>query len=146
MSGIPAAEAASPVLALRRAILARLTADAELLAILGGPRIYDEVPRAATGVYAAFGDVSCRDGSTATDQGHAQDATLVIWSKTGGARPALAAAARIAALLHEADLVLVGHRLVNLRVTATEARRDPRANLDRVTLRFSAVTEVLPAE
>jgi hypothetical protein len=146
MSGIPAAEAASPVLALRRAIVARLAADQELLGILGGPRIYDEVPRAATGVYAAFGAVSCRDWSTATDQGHEQTATLVVWSKAGGARPALAAAARMAALLHQADLALAGHRLVNLRVTATEARRDPRANLDRVTLRLSAVTEVLPAE
>jgi hypothetical protein len=145
MSGIPSAEAASPVLALRRAMITRLAADQELLGILGGPRIYDEVPRAAAGVYVAFGDVTCRDWSTATDAGHQQDASLVVWSKAGGARAALAAAARIAALLHDADLALVGHRLVNLRVTATEARRDQRADLDRVTLRLSAVTEVLPA-
>jgi hypothetical protein len=145
MSDITAAEAASPVLALRRAIIARLAADAVLVGILGGPRVYDPVPRAAAGVYVTFGDLNCRDWSTATDQGHQQDATLVVWSKTGGAKPALAAAARIFALLHEADLALVGHHLVNLRVTATEARRDARADLDRVTLRLSAVTQVLPA-
>jgi hypothetical protein len=52
------------------------------------------------------------------------------------------AAERMADLLHDAALALAGHRLVLLRVTATEADRDDKANLARATLRLRALTEV----
>ncbi|CAH1671140.1 DUF3168 domain-containing protein [Chelatococcus asaccharovorans] len=137
------AELASPVLALRRAIVTCLAADADLTNLLGGARIHDAVPRAATGVFVVFGEVRCRDWSTMTDRGHEQDISLTVWSKTGGARPALAAAARIERLLHDAPLPLEGHRLINLRFTSSETRRDERADLARVTVRLRAVTECL---
>ncbi|WP_249729605.1 MULTISPECIES: DUF3168 domain-containing protein [unclassified Chelatococcus] len=143
MSDPSSAELESPVLALRRAILGRLAADVDLTVILGGARIHDAVPRAASGVFVVFGEARCRDWSTMTDRGHEQDISLTVWSRPGGARPALAAAARIERLLHDASLPLAGHRLVNLRVTATEVRRDERADLARVTVRLRAVTECL---
>ncbi|MDJ1159029.1 hypothetical protein QNA08_12360 [Chelatococcus sp. SYSU_G07232] len=40
----------SPILALRRAVHARLSGDAALAAMLGGPRIHEEPPRAAEGL------------------------------------------------------------------------------------------------
>ena len=64
------------------------------------------------------------------------------WARAGSARSALLAAERLAALLHDAPLALEGHRLVNLRVTATEVDRDRETNLARVTLRLRAVTEL----
>ncbi|CAH1656758.1 conserved hypothetical protein [Hyphomicrobiales bacterium] len=139
------AELASPVLALRRAILTRLAADADLTSILGGARIHDAVPRGASGVFVVFGETRCRDWSTMTDRGHEQHISLTVWSRVGGARPALAAAARIERLLHDASIPLAGHRLVNIRVTATDVRRDERADLARVTVRLRAVTECLEA-
>ena len=132
----------SPILALRAAILAMAQADLELASLMGGAvRLYDEPPRAAEPVYAVFGEARARDWSTASDRGHEQDASIVVWAREGSARSALLVAERLASLLDEAALVLDGHRLVNLRVTEMNADRDADTNLARVTLRLRAVTE-----
>jgi hypothetical protein len=132
------------ILALRGAILAHVQADTMLAALMGGAvRLHDEPPRAAEPVYAVFGDAAARDWSTGSDAGHAHEAAIVVWAREGGARAALDAAARLEALLHEAALTLDGHRLVSLRVTALETTRDDKTNLARVTLRITALTEVV---
>jgi hypothetical protein len=134
----------SPILALRAAILAHAQADATLAALMGGTvRLHDEPPRAAEPVYAVFGDAAARDWSTGSDEGHAHEAAIVVWAREGGARSGLDAAARLAALLHEAALTLDGHRLVSLRVAALETARDDKTGLARATLRLTALTEVL---
>ena len=48
----------------------------------------------------------------------------MVWSEKGGARTALMVAERFVAILDDAPLVLEGHRLVNLRVTALSSARD----------------------
>ena len=134
----------SPVLALRRAILDAASTDTELRALMGGSlSLYDEPPRAAEPVYALFGDVSASDWSTDLDRGHEQSLSLVIWSEKGGARTALMVADRFFAILDDAPLVLDGHRLVNLRVTALASVRDKDTQLARVTVSLRAVTEVV---
>lgn len=126
----------SPVLALRQAILAAAAADLPLKTLMGGSlRLYDEPPRGAEPVYALFGDVTAADWSTDFDRGHEQDLAIVVWSQPGGARLALAAAERLAAILD-------GHRLVNLRTTELVSARDKDTGLTRVTLSLRAVTEV----
>ena len=137
----------SPVLALRAAILACAEADPELVALMGGAlRLHDEPPRAAEPVYALFGEVTAADWSTDLDRGHEQALALVVWSREGSACTGLEAAERLSALLDGADLALVGHRLVNLRVTAIAAARDEKSGLARVTVRLRAVTEVVGDE
>lgn len=132
-----------PVLALRGAILTAAQADPDLAALMGGQvRLYDEPPRAAEPVYAVFGAASARDQSTSSGRAHEQDLALVVWARAGSARSALRVADRLAALLDDAALVLAGHRLVNLQVTALETDRDQDSNLARATLRLRAVTEV----
>ncbi|RDI58720.1 DUF3168 domain-containing protein [Microvirga subterranea] len=134
----------SPVLALRRAILDAGSADAELVALMGGAlRLHDEPPRASAPVYAVFGDVTAQDWSTDFDRGHEQDAAIVVWAERGGASMALAVAERLAAILDDAALTLDGHRLVNLRVTELSAARDKDSQLTRVTISLRAVTEVV---
>jgi hypothetical protein len=134
----------SPVLALRRAIVDAASDDAELRSLMGGSlRLYDEPPRAAEPLYALFGDASASDWSTDLDRGHEQNLSIVVWSERGGARTALVAAERIAAILDEAALTLDGHRLVNLRVTALSSARDKDTQLTRVALSLRAVTEVM---
>lgn len=134
----------SPVLALRRAILAAAAVDAELKTLMGGSlRLYDEPPRGAEPLYALFGDVTAEDWSTDFDRGHEQDLTIAVWSERGGARTALAAAERFAATLDDAPLSLDGHRLVNLRVTELASTRDKDTQLTRVSLRLRAVTEAM---
>ena len=133
----------SPVLAVRQAILGAAAADVALKTLMGGSlRLYDEPPRAAEPVYAVFGDVTAADWSTDFDRGHEQDLAIVVWSEPGGARRALAAAERFAAILDDAPLLLDGHRLVNLRTTELASGRDKDTGLARVTLRLRAVTEV----
>ncbi len=133
----------SPVLALRQAIIDVASGDAVLKSLMGGTlRLYDEPPRGAEPVYAVFGDVTAADWSTDSSRGHEQDLGLVVWSEPGGARRALAAAERFAALLDDAPLALDGHRLVNLRLTELAATRDKDSGLSRVTLRLRAVTEM----
>jgi hypothetical protein len=131
-----------PILALRAAILARLSADPELAALMGGAlRLHDEPPRAAEPVYAVFGDAAARDASSDLSEGHEHAAAIVVWATPGSAKTALVAAERMADLLHDAALALAGHRL--LRVAAIECERDDKTNLARATLRLRAVTEVI---
>ena len=132
----------SPVLALRQAILAKAEADVPLKTLMGGSlRLYDEPPRGAEPVYAVFDDVTAADWSTDSSRGHEQDLAIVVWSAPGGARVALSAAERFAAILDDAPLPLDGHRLVNLRTTQLAAERDKDTALTRVTLSLRAVTE-----
>jgi hypothetical protein len=133
----------SPILSLRAAILARCGADADLAALMSGTvRLHDEPPRAADPVYAVFEEAEARDASVDLCRGHEQDCVIVVWAKPGSARTALEAAERLAALLDDADLPLVGHHLVNLRVVSIACGRDDKTGLARATLRLRAMTEV----
>jgi hypothetical protein len=135
---------ASPILALRAAILAHATADAELVALFGGTlRLHDEPPRAAAPVYALFAAATAADWSTDLDRGHEQDVTIAVFGSEGSARDALLVAERLAHLLDGADLALAGHRLVNLRAVETRAAEDEASGFAKAALRLRAVTEVL---
>ena len=108
----------------------------------GTVRLYDEPPRAAEPVYAVFGDAAARDWSSDGGRGHEHALAIVVWAKSGSAKTALAAAERMADLLHDASLALAGQRLVLIRATAIEGDRDDKTNLARATLRLRALTEV----
>lgn len=133
----------SPIIALKAGLRTVLSADAALVAQLGGVKIHDDVPRGESAPYIAFGDATARDNGTVSDAGHVTELALTIWSKQGGTRQALGLADHAAALIEAGAPPLEGHRLVNARVTATEVRRQPEKDLTRVTLRLRLVTEVL---
>jgi len=133
-----------PILALRQALLARLTGDGDLAAAMGGAvHLYDETPRAAPPIYAVFGDARARDWPGDLMEGHEQEVSIVLWARPGSSASALVAADLMAESLHDAALTLVDHRLVSLRVTACEISRDERSGLGRAVLRLRAVTERL---
>jgi len=133
----------SPIIVLRKAMRARLAADAPLVAALGGAKIYDEAPRGADPPYILFADTRLRDWSTAEARGAEQFITLSVVSVQRGAAEALAIGERIVALLDEAPLLLDGHHLVDLRHQGSETRREQNGRFARVDLRFRATTEVL---
>jgi hypothetical protein len=133
-----------PVLALRAAILARLSADPALATLMGGAvRLHDEAPRGAEPVSAVFGTADAKDWSSDGSRGHEQAAAVVVYAKPGSALSGVQAAERIAELLDDASLALLGHRLVALRVVAFAADRDESSNLARATVHLRAVTEVV---
>lgn len=133
----------SPLLALRAGLLARLSGDVPLAALMGGRlRLYDEPPRGAAPVYALFGPSEVSDDSVDGARRHRHAFALTVFAKPGSARSALEVAEQIAARLDEADLTLSGHVLVLLRLKSFAALRDERTGEARTTLSFEAVTEV----
>ena len=136
----------SPLLALRAGILARLSGDAGLAALMGGRlRLTDEPPRGAEPVYALFGAAQARDDSVQGARRFLHTLDLVVFGLPGSARSALDAAERMAARLDDASLALDGYGLVTLQVEAVAATRDERSGETRATLSLRAVTEVAPS-
>ena len=131
----------SAALELQRAVFDRLAGDAELVTLLGGARVFDGAPRNAEAPYVHLGEVNARDWSTATETGTEVSFAVIAWSRQPGRSEALAVAARVEALLHEAALDLDGLRLVNLRHVSTETARNEKPEGRRAVVRFRAVVE-----
>ncbi len=133
----------APVAALQAAVFSALSADAELLTLLGGPNIHDGAPRNAGAPYVHLGEINQRDWSTATEAGVEISFALVAWSRQPGRSEALAIADRVRAVLHDAALPLEGFRLVNLRHLGTETARDAKPEGRRAVARFRARMEAI---
>lgn len=131
----------SPAWELQKAVYGALAEDADLLALLGGARVYDEVPRGAAFPYVTFGPSAVRDWSTGTETASEHALTLRVWSKAGGGRQVHLVIEAIRAALHEASLTLAGHRLVSLRHETSDAGRESDGETYYGIARFRAVTE-----
>jgi hypothetical protein len=127
--------------ALRAAIHDALVANAPLTSLLGGAKVYDEIPRATAFPYVTLGEAEVSDWSTATEAGEEHKLTLHAWSRQGGHREAHEITGALLQALDDAPLSPVGHRLVNLRFTLANIRREPDGRTYRAVVRFRAVTE-----
>jgi Protein of unknown function (DUF3168) len=127
--------------ALRSAIHDALVADSALSAALGGAKIYDEPPRDAAFPYVTLGDARIVDASV--DDGTTQEhlLTLHAWSRHGGHREAHVITGALLQALDDAPLRPAGHRLVNLRFTLADIRREADGRTYHALVRFRAVTE-----
>lgn len=134
--------ATSPSLALQKAIHAALTGDAGLAAIVGA-RVHDDVPQGTGFPYVVIGDVTTRDWSTQTQEGHEHIVVIHAWSNQRGRRECQMIIERIDAVLDGADLTLDDHRLINLRVVFWTALRDLDGASYHGVVRLRAVTEPL---
>lgn len=133
----------SAALKLQKAVIARL-AESELLSeIAGTSRIFDQVPYNQPFPFAVVGEITSKDWSTGTEPGLEHRFVVHIWSRSGGKKQTFAMASAIFQALHEADLALKGHRLVNLRHESTDVRREDDGETYHGVLRFRAVTEPL---
>lgn len=129
--------------ALQKAIHAQLTADAGVLALLGGPRIYDDVPRTPAFPYVSYGQSSVRDWSTGTDDGHEHIVTLHIWARGQGRKPVHEISGAVESALDQQSLTLDSHRLISLRHEFSDVRRESDGETWRGVVRFRAVTEAI---
>lgn len=132
----------SAAFALQKAIFDTLTNDAATLAALGGPRIYDDAPARTQFPFVTFGQSTERDWSTGSDEGYEHVITLHVWSRARGRKETQVVIAAARAALHDQELTLSGHRLINLRHEFSEARRDNDGETFHGIARFRAVTEV----
>ena len=133
-----------PSWALQKAIYERLTGDAQLMAQLAGNGIFDIPPRSAAFPYVVLGPISTREPVIPVEDGTEHRLQLTVWSRVEGKKEALEIAEAIETLLHDADLILDGHHLVNLRLVTRETlmARDRRSIESRLV--FRAVTEPSP--
>jgi hypothetical protein len=127
--------------ALRAAIHDALIADASLVALLGGPKIYDEPPRGAAFPYVTLGEARIADYSTGTETGAEHLMTLHAWSRQGGHKEAHIITGALLQALDEAPLTLADHHLINLRFTVADVRREADGRTYHALVRFRAVTE-----
>lgn len=125
----------------QQAVHAKLAADDALVALLGGARVYDDVPQGAAFPYLTLAGFTVRDWATGTEPGTEISFMLHAWSRGAGHKEAhlVSDAARTA--LHDAPLSLTGHHLVNLRHESSETRRERDGDTYRVIARFRAVIE-----
>ena len=127
--------------ALRAAIHDALVVDAGLVAVLGGPKIYDEPPRSAAFPYVTLGEARITAFSTGSEPGAEHLMPLHAWSRQGGHQQAHAIAGALLQALDDAPLALTDHALVNLRFSVADVRREADGRTYHALVRFRAVTE-----
>ncbi|MBY0382570.1 MAG: DUF3168 domain-containing protein [Xanthobacteraceae bacterium] len=127
--------------ALRAAIHDALSNDSGLTALLGGNRVYDEPPRNAAFPYVTLGETRLLDISGDGGDTQEHQLTLHAWSRQGGQREAHVIAGTLLQALDDAALSPDGHRLVNLRFSVADIRRENDGKTYHALVRFRAVTE-----
>lgn len=134
----------SAVWDLQRAVHATLAADTVVLNLLGGARVYDDVPRGAAFPYVSLAAFTARDWATGTEPGTEIAFTVHAWSRGAGHKGPHLIAEAVRNALHDQELVLIDHRLVNLRHESSDTRRERDGDTYRVIARFRAVLEPTP--
>jgi len=131
----------APAVDLQRSIHALLTADAGLVARLGGQKVFDATPPNAVFPYISFGRTTLYDWSTGTEIGTEQLFTIHVWSKAKGKTETLEIMETVRQLIDAAPAALGEHVLVNLALEFAEARYDEDVSVHHGLLRFRAVIE-----
>lgn len=132
----------SPDLALQKALLEHLRADADLAALLGDPpRVHDQAPAEPVWPLVLFGRAETRPWGGLEGEGLEHALTLTVLSRFDGAEEGKAIVAALRARLHNAGLALDGWRLVNLCVTYGDVFRTADSRSFHGVLRLRAVTE-----
>lgn len=126
---------------LQKAAYAALIADSALLSLLGGNRIYDDVPQNAAFPYVVIDQMRVNDWSTGTERGSEHILMLHVWSRYDGKREAYEIADAIRERLDDAELALDDNRLINLTHQFSDLRRDADGESYHGVIRFRAVTE-----
>ena len=134
----------SAVWDLQQAVHATLAADTGVLALLGGARVYDDVPRGAAFPYISLAAFTARDWATGTEPGTEITFTVHAWSRGAGHKGPHLLAEAVRNALHDQALTLADHHLVNLRHESSETRRERDGDTYRVIARFRATLEPTP--
>lgn len=93
--------------AVQQAVVAALTADAGLDAIIDG-RVYDHVPQGASFPYVVIGDMSSAPLDTVTDKGMQITLNVLCWSRYRGKKQVRDMQAAVYDALHRQALTITG--------------------------------------
>ncbi len=126
----------------QESLVQALKSDVALVGLLNGQSIYDAVPQRAAYPFISIGNAVDRDWSTSSESGCEHALTLHIWSKGKGKMQCFEIMNAVRRVLHNGELIVEDHELVNLRFEFSDARLDPDGETYHGILRFRAVTEV----
>lgn len=127
---------------LQSSIYQALASNGQLASLLGGAKIFDDVPRGTPFPYVTIGQSVVRDWSTGSDEGDEHILTVHVWSRAKGRKEVQAIMQAIKAALHDGAVTVSGHRLINLRQELSDARRESDGETYHGLVRYRAVTEV----
>ena len=127
---------------LQSSIYQILIADAPLNGLLGGAKVYDDVPRGTAFPYVTIGESLVRDWSTGSDEGNEHIVTVHAWSRAKGRKEVQSIVQAVRDALHDRQIPLSGHTLINLRQELSDARRERDGETYHGIVRYRAVTEV----
>ena len=127
-------------LSLQRALYAALIADADVLAALGGAKVFDHAPHNTAFPYITFSSVEARAWNTADTEGAQHSITLEAWSDGKGRRQVLAILSAVEKAL-VSPIAPDGHTLVLLQSERLSARRSADGRTYQASLVLKALTE-----
>lgn len=130
-----------PAFAVRKAVFARLSVDAPLLALVGGAQVFDHVPRGRKPPYLVIGESSSQPIDAGPPVATEHRLSLTAWSEQPGSSEAAAVIEAALACLAVMPATIDGHRVIRLDTTATELRVDRERRQTRAIARLRAVTE-----
>ncbi len=108
---------------LQRVILTALSHDKKIVSFLGSPaRIYDGPVEEEVYPYVKCGENRVKAWQSATFDGQEHELNFNLWSREGGYGQSKEIAAAIIERLHDADLKIPGHALVDLQFESSETR------------------------
>ena len=129
----------------QKSLVQALKSDVALVDLLSGERVYDAVPQRAAYPFISIGNAVDRDWSTSSESGSEHTLTLHVWSKGKGKKQCFEIISAVRRVLHDGELVVEDHELINLRLEFSDARLDPDGETYHGILRFRAVTEAAVA-
>ena len=126
---------------IQTAIYSALIASSELTNLLGGDRVYDDVPPNAKPPYITFGKSLHDDWSTDTEGGMEHEIDLHIWSRKNGRKEVFELQEIIIAALSALGGPLGEHHLVNFNHEQSEIEMRDKHRAFRGISRFRAISE-----
>jgi hypothetical protein len=120
----------------QRALFTQLTANAPLMAQLTG--VFDFVPENTALPYLTLGEQSAADWSTKSFSGQEYLLTLHVWSAARGRKQAKEIISLVHGALHQTELTITGHHLVNLRFVSSQLFLDEDGLTHHGVMRFRA--------
>lgn len=127
-------------MALRDALIARLSNDADLTLILGAGRVHDGAPRSAAHPYLTLESMTSRPLAGEPDEGMEHQAVVAIYSRADSRDEAAKGVMAAAAALLGTGITLSGWHLSDLRAVETSSERLKDGRSWRAALRLRAVT------
>ena len=126
--------------ALQQTLYTTLNGDSQLTSTLGAA-VFDDVPdtQAVSFPYVQIGEDTATDYSTKDVTGTETVINLHVWSRYRGSKETKQVMDRVHTLLHDSNLTVTGHNLVNLRFEFSDVLRDPDGVTRHGVMRFRAV-------